>query len=610
LDFSPNGGGQNIGPPPQAQGRHGEMLDRGHIAPQGTPSQVQGQSAFRQEAWHQGQSPGPLEGPSQMDSAFLEYSSYPGDANARPEPTGNWDGGYREQLQKKEWSHHVIGDPKTKVVPLTTCKDSAWDKLTPNYWGTPSHPMGHASNYAGQGSAPCTQPAYTGGGQYEMACSKYGKRQDNRGADTRQTPSHDYGDRQPKNQYNQGYTAVPPQGVTAGVSYGQQAYPVPYNEDRPMGNPRGPDNSDGVRGTLGGVSKVTNAPKNIKYDGKGNWQAFFTKFARYAEVCEWGPQECKDQLCWCLEGKASEYYALLTERDREVSYRELVEKLHKRFGFKALPETARVQFNNARQAPEESLEDWADRVLSLATRAFRNLPDDYMYEQAVMRLCQGIENKQLGVQISNLQPQSIEEAIDKIRLFHHNTQAIYGKPNRREVRQVTDGQYGDHHEAFREYQGPHVRDTMALERAPVSTWKVELEKSDKKFENKLGQVHEKLDDMMDQFKQLLTSPIAGSCLPGRQTGTESCHHCGGRGHSKMECPNGGKSVSGGPSTDRGPPWEGVCYHCLKPGHVKKDCLDLQERDRTVSSTIQSSRTETGPLNLNGTTQEAGVSPRK
>ncbi|VDI54997.1 Hypothetical predicted protein [Mytilus galloprovincialis] len=402
LDFSPNGGGQNIGPPPKAQGRHGEMLDRGHIAPQGTPSQVQGQFAFRQEAWHQGQSPGPLKGPSQMDSAFLEYSSYPGDANARPEPTGNWDGGYREQLQKKEWSHHDIGDPNQGSPPhhmyrgsignkpYCPGKDSAWDKLTLNYWGTPSHPMGHANNYAGQGSAPCTQPANTGGGQYEMACSKYGK------------------------------------GKTIGVR----------TQGRPHLMTMGIGNQE-------------------PYDGKGNWQAFFTKFARYAEVCEWGPQECKDQLCWCLEGKASEYYALITERDKEVSYRELVEKLHKRFGFKLLPETAQVQFNNARQAPEESLEDWADRVLSLATRAFRNLPEEYMYEQAVMRLCQGIENKQLGVQISNLQPQSIEEAIDKIRLFQHNTQAIYGKPNRREVRQVTDGQYGDHHEAFREYQGPH-----------------------------------------------------------------------------------------------------------------------------------------------------------
>ncbi|CAG2218480.1 unnamed protein product [Mytilus edulis] len=120
LDFSPNGGGQNIGPPPRAQGRHGVMYNREHIAPQGTPSQVQGQSAFRQEAWHQGQSPGPFKGPSQMDSAFLEYSPYPWDANARPEPTGNWDGGYREQLQKKSGVTMIL-DTQTKIVHLTTC---------------------------------------------------------------------------------------------------------------------------------------------------------------------------------------------------------------------------------------------------------------------------------------------------------------------------------------------------------------------------------------------------------------------------------------------------------------------------------------------------------
>jgi hypothetical protein len=82
----------------------------------------------------------------------------------------------------------------------------------------------------------------------------------------------------------------------------------------------------------------------------------------------------RDQLCWCLDGKASEYYALLVERNQEMVYMDLIRKLEKRFGFRELPETAQVQFNNARQTPDELLEDWADRVLSLATRAFRDLP--------------------------------------------------------------------------------------------------------------------------------------------------------------------------------------------------------------------------------------------
>jgi hypothetical protein len=59
-----------------------------------------------------------------------------------------------------------------------------------------------------------------------------------------------------------------------------------------------------------------------------------------------------------------------------------------------LPETAQVQFNNARQTPEELLEDWVDRVMSLATRAFRELPEKHMYQQVVVRLCQGAADKE------------------------------------------------------------------------------------------------------------------------------------------------------------------------------------------------------------------------
>jgi hypothetical protein len=84
---------------------------------------------------------------------------------------------------------------------------------------------------------------------------------------------------------------------------------------------------------------------SLKFDGKSNWKAFYAKFSRYAEVSE---GKCRDQLCWCLDGKASEYYALLVERNQDMAYMDLIRKLEKRFGVRELPETAQVQFNNAR----------------------------------------------------------------------------------------------------------------------------------------------------------------------------------------------------------------------------------------------------------------------
>jgi len=197
---------------------------------------------------------------------------------------------------------------------------------------------------------------------------------------------------------------------------------------------------DGERGPKG-KGKSVSLPKALKFDGKSNWKAFYAKFSRYAEVSEWTGGECRDQLCWCLDGKASEYYALLVERNQDMAYRDLVVKLEKRFGFRELPETAQAQFNNARQTADELLEDWADRVLSLATRAFRELPENHMYQQAVVRFCQGASDKEAGSYASNIRPKSIEEAIDKLRWHQHNHQAIYGRPSRREIKQVSPGAY-------------------------------------------------------------------------------------------------------------------------------------------------------------------------
>ncbi|CAC5395664.1 ADAM10 [Mytilus coruscus] len=228
LDFSTNGGGQNIGPPPEARRKHQSMMntiiDGGMVASPGMPCQTHGQLYLSKKDGTRGKVLGLGE-----DSAFLEYSSYHEEARSRPETPANWSGVYGEQLPQKEWGHHNAGDPNQGnnphpggsssigYKPYWPGEDSAWEKSAPPKGGTPSysrgHPMVHASNYTSQGSSPGTQPANTGDGQYETPHSRYGKWQDNRGEDTsrpqptpmeisphnmdedtRQTPARSYGE--------------------------------------------------------------------------------------------------------------------------------------------------------------------------------------------------------------------------------------------------------------------------------------------------------------------------------------------------------------------------------------------------------------------------------
>ena len=276
---------------------------------------------------------------------------------------------------------------------------------------------------------------------------------------------------------------------------------------------------------------------SLKFDGKSNWKAFYAKFSRYAEVSE---GECRDQLCWCLDGKASEYYALLVERNQDMAYMDLIRKLEKRFGFRELPETAQVQFNNARQTPDELLEDWADRVLSLATRAFRDLPETHVYQQAVVRLCQGASDKEAGSYASNSRPKNVEEAIDKMRWFQHNYQAIFGttlgRNPRKEVKQVSPG--------------PHYREEARV--CAIGTDRV----ADKSLEKKMGEVLSAQGKEMSEIKSniaALSTQMAAmmeevkknriyryraqSRSPSPRKGDkQGCYHCGVMGHFKRECP--------------------------------------------------------------------------
>ena len=61
------------------------------------------------------------------------------------------------------------------------------------------------------------------------------------------------------------------------------------------------------------------------------------------------------------------------------------------------------------QGSGESLRQWSDRILTLATRAFHQLPD--VHVPAIARLCYGAEDKDAGMYALEGQPKTGVEVV-------------------------------------------------------------------------------------------------------------------------------------------------------------------------------------------------------
>jgi hypothetical protein len=165
------------------------------------------------------------------------------------------------------------------------------------------------------------------------------------------------------------------------------------------------------------------------------------KFVRLARSQRWSETEQHDQFCFSLEGTASDYYTLLLDTDPHIAFAEILRRFHKRFGSSAPDLTHQLNFQSASQNARESLRQWADRVLTLATQAFPAAPD--VHTHAIPRLCYGTEDRDAGLYALDGQPKKVEQAVDRMQYFQHLRQTKSSKP-RREVRKMgPDGGHSD-----------------------------------------------------------------------------------------------------------------------------------------------------------------------
>ena len=111
-----------------------------------------------------------------------------------------------------------------------------------------------------------------------------------------------------------------------------------------------------------------------------------------------------------------------------------MERLERRYDVKELPETAQMSLFLAAQGLKEDVVQWADRIVQLALKAYPEMSDRQVYQQAILRFCQECSDKDAGHYALTSRPISMEEALNKVRCYQQSDRVMYGR--KKEVRNV------------------------------------------------------------------------------------------------------------------------------------------------------------------------------
>jgi len=187
-----------------------------------------------------------------------------------------------------------------------------------------------------------------------------------------------------------------------------------------------------------------------------------------------------------------DFFSIHRQQGPNITFIDMMAKLECRFGAKELPETSKAKFQQATQNQNESLEDWADRVLSLAMPAFRDLPEQYCTEEVISRFCQGCLDKEAGKHACLNRPKSMQGAIDLVRHHQYISTAVDGKVSRQKNNSVN----------------------------AVSS-----------SEDKISRLEKKLDLLMEK---LVKAEPSNSSKP-KEGFRGFCYFCNKRGHMQREC---------------------------------------------------------------------------
>ena len=254
-----------------------------------------------------------------------------------------------------------------------------------------------------------------------------------------------------------------------------------------------------------GRDRTPNIPKQLYFDGSENFQTFWHKFRAFTDYNTFSDETAMFCLGMALRGSASRFYEQLRLHGRVNTLTEALDQLKRRFGNNQGIYAGKLAFQNARQKPKESDEDFAERLSELVHNAYPNGEWDQMEEEVAMKFMAGLNDPKARAFLSeHCTIATMEEMTDKLQRFYVSKQLARpdrGKWNR--INEYNEDFSEEDSESEQEEWNSARKVTIKDARGKYKEDKVRLDNFERKME-KLEEKENKNASKIDNIEKSVT----------------------------------------------------------------------------------------------------------